>query len=238
MTYFDLGLIDGNSFGAAQLDLIESSINKGVLAGEVRMYVGSAAPTGWLFLNGAVITNFQGLYPDTWAVIPASWKSGSNVNLPNMAAKFPVGQDGSHVLGATGSTNTHTLAIANLPSHTHAIDHDHALFTASGQTGDAWDWPLGTTAHSGHQHNPNGNFANGFVADGTGTGGPSANIAIGGISYVMNNATNVAGSDHLHKFTLNIDIPAFSGTSGPTGSATAVDHTPAWVAFNFILKVH
>ena len=72
MTYIDLGLIDGNNFSAASVDSLEAAINKGVLAAEVRMYVGPTEPTGWKFLHGQVVTNFQGLYPDAWALIPAS----------------------------------------------------------------------------------------------------------------------------------------------------------------------
>lgn len=236
MTYIDLGLIDGNSFGAVQLDLLEAAINKGVLAAEVRLYVGAAEPLGWLFLNGQVVINFQGLYPDAWAQIPASWKSGSNANLPNMAGRFPTGQDGSHVLGTAGSANTHTLTTANLASHTHPIDHDHPLETFSGITTQAYDqFNFAGSVPAHHAHGPGtGGGANYFVTNG---GGSPANVAVG-TGFAANPATNFAGGDHIHRFSLNVDLANLAGTSGPTGSGTAVDHTPAWVAFNFILKVH
>lgn len=237
MTYFDLGLIDGNSFGAVQVDAIEAAINKGILAAEVRLYVGSAAPTGWLFLNGATVVNFQGLYPDAWAVIPVAWKSGSNANLPNLAGRFPVGQDGSHVLGAAGGSNTHVMSTANLPSHSHAIDHDHGNVTSTGES-----------AHHLHQLDMS---ASGITVGGgiivQNTPGPNAVydvgdtstgatvFAVGGMQTTIDqNPSTFATADHTH----DVNLPNFTGTSGLTGSASAIDHTPAWVAFNFILKVH
>lgn len=237
MTYFDLGLIDGNSFGAAQLDLIEAALNKGVLAAEVRLYVGTVQPTGWLFLNGQVVVNFQGLYPDAWAAIPAAWKSGSNANLPNMAARFPIGQDGGHVLGAAGGANTHTLATVNLPSHLHAIDHNHAVATSTIESND-------------HHHQVD---TTAFAASGGGVvvqtlPGPHAVYDVGDTStgatifttnaFMTFGAEDISNTHFVQHHTHDLDLPNFVGSSGLTGSGTAVDHTPAWVAFNFILKVH
>lgn len=242
MAYIDLGLVDGNFFNAASVDTIEAAINNIAWSASIVMTVRAVAPTGWLFLNGAVVVNFQGLYPDAWAVIPASWKSGSNANLPNMAARFPIGQDGSHVLGATGGANTHTIASGNLPVHTHAIDHDHPLLTVSGFTSDAVDHTYGTGGVHAHVISNPLNGATNLVVTGAGGGVVAANIPITGASYgTLSTAygTGATGNQHQHDFSINIDLPNFVAASGNGGFAnTAIDHTPQWLAVNFMLKVH
>jgi len=227
----DLGLVDGNNWNAFDVDSLENAINTACFACEVRMYVGSVAPTGWIFVAGQVVVNFQGLYPEAWGIIPASWKSGSNANMPNMSARFPIGQDGSHVLGAAGGGNTHTMVAANLPAHAHTIDHTHA--GASGYTSDAVDHTYGTGGV--HAHSPNGSTY--FV--GQSAGGPNAiQLSPGSGATVVNiGGTTAGGNAHQHDYV--VSVPGFSGSSGNgPGSASAVDHTPAWVAFNFIMKVH
>lgn len=230
MTYIDLGLIDGNFFNAAHVDSIEAAINKGVLAAEVRMYAGATEPTGWKFVNGQVLVNAQGLFPDFWAVIPASWKSGSNATLPNMAASFPVGQDGTHALGAAGGANTHTLVAGNLPPHAHAIDHDHGLVTTTGQST--------THTHGVFPQNASGTeiWTYFVVQNPSGTTGFTGLTAAGGtVGNLRPAVTDLNNVDHTH----NVDLPNFTGSSGNgPGASTAVDHTPKWVGWNYIIKVH
>lgn len=238
MVLVDLGLIDGNSFSAASVDALEAAINASCDAGDIKMTIRAVtAPTGWIFLAGQVVINFQGLYPQAWLVIPASWKSGSNANIPNMAQSFPIGQDGTHALGAAGGANTHVLLSGNLPPHAHAIDHDHGVVTSTAQS-------------VNHNHGISGplNGFDQFVVQNISPPGPHAVFdagdtstgatifgAAGLVSSSEQDPTTHAASAHTH----NVDLPNYVGASdnGP-GASTAVDHTPKWVAFNFIMKVH
>lgn len=120
MVAINLALIDGDYFADEHVDAIEAAINISDPAGRIEMYCGATAPTGWLLLNGASIANANTTYPDLWAVVPASWKSGTTLNLPNFANRFAIGL-GTTALGATGGANSRTIATGNLPAHDHTF---------------------------------------------------------------------------------------------------------------------
>lgn len=88
--------------------------------GEVTMFYGlpSQIPDGWLPLDGSTFAAAE--YPDLYAFL-----GNSNV-LPNMVDRLPIGA-GSKALGTSGGSSTKTLGVANMPAHTHSIDHDHGV---------------------------------------------------------------------------------------------------------------
>lgn len=233
MGLIDLGLVDGNFFNAANVDSLELAINNGQPAGIVVMTCAAAAPTGWLFLSGQVVTNFQGLYPQTWAVIPAGWKSGSNANLPNMEQKFPIGAHTSFPLGTSGGSLTKTIAVGNLPSHQHDMSHTHPAHSHSGTTGNN---------SQDHTHGVGPGYQ--FVIENF--SGPNAiNISAGSGATVTSAGGTIGAAgtsdgtaNHTHAFTTGTTADAFSGSTGNTGSGTALDITPSWVSFNFMLRVY
>jgi microcystin-dependent protein len=102
-------------------------------AGMIMPYVGSAAPTGWLICNGATISDGETLYPNLWAVLPAAYKSGANIVLPNLKGRVVAGYDAAQTefnsIGKTGGEKTHSLTAAEsgVPAHTHGLD----VYTAS-----------------------------------------------------------------------------------------------------------
>lgn len=111
--------------------LVADAINRlldGDPAGTLKIGVWDTAPTGYA-LMGTTITDAQTLYPDLWANAPTAWRSGSNLVLPNI--------DGRTLLaGAPGTlagSMTHTLALANLPSHSHSMAHTHGSGAGAGQ---------------------------------------------------------------------------------------------------------
>lgn len=65
-------------------------------------------------------------YPDLFAVIPASWKTGSNFTLPDMNN---AGLRGAGTLGAFTGDNDRTLGVGQVPDHTHNVQtgNDEAL---------------------------------------------------------------------------------------------------------------
>jgi microcystin-dependent protein len=208
------GHIDGDDLILVQRNLDE--INAGNVrgpvgpqgpnadTGDVKASIRSTPPTGWLALNGQVISGANVTYPDLWAVVPAAWKSGTTLTLPNMTDAI---LQGGGTLGAiTGDTSV-TLDFTHLPphthtgpshqhtgpNHTHAIDHDHASATTSTD---------GAHTHAGY-------FTSG------------AALTPGGIWYAhratdgAHNAT-VAGTEGSHDHTLN--LPPFTGSSGNGGT--------------------
>ena len=116
------------------------------IIGEIRMYSGSSAPTGWLICDGSAVSRTT--YSDLFNIIGTTYGSGdgsTTFNLPNMKGRFPLGV-GSVDAGdssaesywggtAAGAVNAplgqrageawDTLSISKIPSHTHAI-HTYA----------------------------------------------------------------------------------------------------------------
>lgn len=216
-----------------------------VPAGTTATTVAAAAPTGWLFFNQTVV-NAQTLYPSLWAVAPAGWKSGSSLVLPDTRDKFIVGAGSSFTLGTAAGSNTKTIGTGNLPSHSHTIDHDHPAGTTSTVSSDHSHGFSGTTDTQGNHAHTTGVASNGFISDGAGNNG-SAGIA-SGAGFAFTTVTGTTGA-HAHNYSGNtggisanhthtFDVAAISGSSGSTGSGTALDITPANLALNWMIKAH
>lgn len=95
--------------------------------GVVLDYMETVAPNSkWLTMVGQTVTNAQTLYPDWWAKLPASMKSGANAIMPDTRGKVSVGYSSIDTdfdaIGETGGAKTHTLTKAQLPADTITID--------------------------------------------------------------------------------------------------------------------
>lgn len=129
--------------------------------GEVTMFAGSSAPTGWLICDGSQVSRTT--YADLFAVISTTYGVGdgsTTFNLPNAAGKVPVGVGDAggtfrghtnHTLGQTGGEETHQLSTSELPSlaHTHtqgAHTHNYQQETAGGTGGTAGSTRGSTTS--------------------------------------------------------------------------------------------
>jgi microcystin-dependent protein len=162
--------------------------------------------------------------------------SSTTFNLPNLLGRIPVGQDTTqaefNVLGEAGGSKTLSIGVTNLPAHDHAIDHNHAEVSSSTDSHSH----SGTTASAGsHTHS---------YQD---SGASNASVSSGSTSTVADNgfvsrSTGSAGS-HTHSFSTSTDshshtvnLPNFVGTSGSTGSGTALPSLPPYIALNYIIK--
>lgn len=77
-------------------------------------------PAGYALLDGSTLD--ADLYPELAAVVPASWLAPitGDINLPDMTARSIVGAGTSYDLGDVGGSETHTLTIDEIPSHSHS----------------------------------------------------------------------------------------------------------------------
>jgi microcystin-dependent protein len=102
--------------------------------GSVQFWIGDTAPAGWVLMNGQTLTNAETIYPDLWAVVPAQFKSGSDIILPDCRGRVMVGRSSEaefNQVGATGGAKTVALTIPQLPSHGHGAGNLQATDSGS-----------------------------------------------------------------------------------------------------------
>jgi len=189
------------------------------------------------FLTAADVSNFfdttgaglaTGPY-NGWAL--CNGKNGT----PDLGGRFV--RINNAAAGAVGGTDS--LA------HTHAIDHDHAVFASAPEAAHTHGVPA-------HQHTlPVGFDASNVYFTGNADGNPiygssvvTANRAYPAVAtgtfatsltrqaFTDNSAAaNTApGSSHAH----NVDVPAFAGASGPS---SATDNRPAFLELTALMRL-
>jgi microcystin-dependent protein len=192
-------------------------------SGMLTMTAASVAPSGWMLCNGTAISRTT--YADLFTAIGTTYGVGDGTttfNIPDLRGRVPVGTDSSQTefdaLGETGGAKTHTLTEAQLPSHTHSINHDHASFgTTDGAGNHNHSW-TGVNSDAGIS-GQGGNYPFRIFQDiATNWGGTQASM-------------NGAGA-HNH----TIDVPNFTGTSGSTGSGSAHNNLQPYISINYIIK--
>jgi len=112
--------------------------------GEIRLFAGNFAPTGWSFCDGSTlsISEYQVLY--TLIGTTYGGDGSSTFALPDLRSRVPVGTGAGYTLAQADGQESVTLLAANMPAH------NHPLQTASAGTasGPAANWP-GVTSGAG-----------------------------------------------------------------------------------------
>jgi microcystin-dependent protein len=142
-----------------------------------------AEPTGWLLCDGRSV--LRATYPDLFSAIGVTYGSadGTHFNLPDPRGRAIVGSGTgtgltARALAALFGAETIALGAAEMPVHSHTMNHDHAL-----QMGGAAVGP-----------NPYPAFSGASVFD-YGGGGASSPIKM------FNGSTGNAGSGTAHQNT-------------------------------------
>lgn len=107
--------------------------------GEVRIFAGSFAPTGWALCNGGSlpIANNEVLY--TLIGTTYGGDGQSNFKLPDLRSRIPVGSGTSaaktpYTLGQTAGTETVALQQTQIPLHTHNLMANSAAASTGNPT--------------------------------------------------------------------------------------------------------
>ena len=213
--------------------------NKAIPAGTISFTISTVEPSGWLFHN-KTITNASASYPDLWSVAPAAWKSGSSLVIPDLSDAVMAQSGGSAAaIGALGGSMTTTITSADLPTHTHAIDHDHGSVTSG--AGSAHNHGI---TDPGHTHNDSSSTGDWLMTDITASSGSldvhDGGAALGyGVTSATASATTGITTNNESAHTHAVDLPNFTGTSGNGGFAnTAMTTRPRHLGVNVMIKAH
>jgi microcystin-dependent protein len=243
-------LVVSSSIIADSLNIESINVNDDVYAhnnnytpvGTIITYAGATAPGGWLLCDGSEVskTTYSRLFSVIGTLYGTSTDSTKFV-LPNLEDRIPVGKTSSNSLGNTGGSSSVTLAVNQLPSHTHTGTVDSSgshVHTGTTDAGGVHSHGVTDPGHTHTQTTVNDDFNNsgvnppGFSADSAGSRTWSnINAAYTGIS--INNSsshthtiTTASSGDHAHTFTTNA-----------TGSNSSVDIRNKYIVLNYLIRI-
>lgn len=238
------------------IQLAITPIDPGVPIGTVITWVSPVAPNGavWIECNGNAVsrTTYDALYnvlTNSGTTFP--YGNGNNTttfNLPDFRGFYMAGlpsAGGALGTAAGNSANTVSLAIENIPSHQHTINHSHS----------------GTAEDGGaHSHEPK-NVSQAFVTrlnayqvdshialkDALGFGFPQSGLSDGAGNYgVLGVAGNPGmpltvtsrteeAEDHQHAVTIPLTTTLVSGSAGQS-TPTAVNIQPKTMYVKYYIR--
>ena len=98
---------------------------------EIRIMSFVFAPKGWALCNGQLlpINQNQGLF----SLLGTTFGGDGRVNfaLPDLRGRVRIHVGSSHTLGERGGEQAHTLSIAEIPTHVHALEASSATGTTA-----------------------------------------------------------------------------------------------------------
>lgn len=89
--------------------------------GEIRMFAGNFAPAGWMLCQGQLLSISEN---ETLFNLIGTTYGGdgqSTFALPDLSGRIPVHQGNGYVLAQTGGSESVTLTVNQIPSHSHSV---------------------------------------------------------------------------------------------------------------------
>jgi microcystin-dependent protein len=103
--------------------------------GEIRMFAGNFAPSGWMFCEGQLLPISEN---ETLFQLIGTTYGGdgeSTFGLPDLRGRVPLHQGNGFTLPETGGAETVTLTVNEIPSHTHPVLASTSVGTAASPAG-------------------------------------------------------------------------------------------------------
>lgn len=87
--------------------------------GEIRMFAGNFEPAGWMFCEGQILQIAE--YDTLFQLLGTTYGGDgeSTFALPDLRGRIPIHQGGDFSLADKGGSEDVTLAISQLPAHSH-----------------------------------------------------------------------------------------------------------------------
>ena len=100
--------------------------------GEIRMFAGNFAPSGWAFCNGQELAISENTVLFNLIGTTYGGNGTTTFGLPNLQGRTPLGPGGplNIQLGSPGGESNHTLIQSELPAHQHAVNANNGTATA------------------------------------------------------------------------------------------------------------
>jgi hypothetical protein len=178
---------------------------------------------------GGVPTGVIVMWSGLLSAIPGGWSlCDGGDSRPDLREKFILGWSNGVDPGGTGGANSITLAITNLPAHTHGVG---TLVTANNGSHTHGVGSLVTNNTGAHTHTVPNCFEKIWAASGsdqrTPWNGHYVNSGSSGAHTHTITGSTASGGAHTHTIT---------GSTASVGSGTSFDNRPAFYKLAFIIK--
>lgn len=185
----------------------------GFSTGDFLITANTSERTGWLLCNGQLVSRTT--YADLFGVIGEAYGAGdgsTTFRVPDCTDRTILGV-GAYSLGASGGSDSLTIDVANLPSHSHSVTdagHSHAV------------------TDPGHLH---------VVTTGTAAGpGVAINAALANRTPTSPQPTPNIAETQDATTGLTVDSATTGVTVGNTGSGTALPSLPPFTTAYVFIK--
>jgi microcystin-dependent protein len=144
--------------------------------GEIRMFGGNFAPSGWMFCEGQLMPISEN---ETLFNLIGTTYGGdgqSTFALPDLRGRAPLHQGSGFVLAQTGGAETVTLTTNQMPAHTHSVLGSAAGAAGTSPAGNIPGAMAGVTTYAYGTDQPTTPLAPGTISAGGGGNQPHDNM--------------------------------------------------------------